>query len=146
MKCPGTRALGGQARVGRVVIRVRGGRFGRSHGSTRGHRSSDTACCPLRGAENHKTQKTLIQFFTLVSWLKIEKGFSQNTCLNKYPARLCSPLVGRSSRATCASSSRAAAAQRAAVTRQLLKGTVLRFYQGLASSFEGVIVTTTGGS
>jgi hypothetical protein len=64
------------ARVGRVVIRVRGGRFGRSHGSTRGHRSSDTACCPLRGAENHKTQKTFIQFLPLffLDW-KLKKGF-----------------------------------------------------------------------
>ena len=70
MKCPGTRALGGRGWAG-VVIRVRGGRPGRSHGSTPGHRSTDTACCPLRGAENHKTKKTLIPILTLVSSSRI---------------------------------------------------------------------------
>ena len=70
-----------------VVIRVRGGRPGRSHGSTRGHRSSDTACCPLRGAENHKTKKTLIPFLTLVSCPRIArvKGL-RNICQNNFLA------------------------------------------------------------
>ena len=56
MKCLGTRALGGQGGQVSAVIRVRGGRGGRSHGSrmehTPGHRSSDTAShCPLMDTE-----------------------------------------------------------------------------------------------
>ena len=61
MKCLGTRALGGQGGQVSAVIRVRGGRGGRSHGSrmehTPGHRSSDTAShCPLM-ATQLKTKK-----------------------------------------------------------------------------------------
>ena len=71
-----------------VVIRVRGGPPARSHGSTRGHRSSDTACCcPLRGAQNHKTKKTLIQFLTLVSWSRIVSLIGLgDTCVNDFSA------------------------------------------------------------